>query len=157
MDFSSRVSHLAAFVAAVFALLLAAGCARITSLDLQLAPPGPADPSDEAGAEAQVAPGLALPVPGDILIVGGAGAARSTLASAEFFSAATGKFKPTATAMKTSRAVDALVAVPNPLHQAVVLGGMKGRGVSSIGALTLHAKVLNTAEAYNAVTGRFVP
>jgi len=145
------------FIAASFALvgmILGAGCARITTLDLQLAPPGPADTPDASSAADESTAGLTPPSPGDIVMIGGAGSSHSSIPSAEFFSAATGKFKVTG-AMKKARAIAGAVAVPNPTHDVIVFGGMNGHAASSIGVLAIHSTVLNSSEAYNGTIGRF--
>jgi hypothetical protein len=150
-----RIS-LCTLLAAAFAMIeviLGAGCARVTTLDLQIAPPETADLADSNSAAISTA-GPTPPTPGDILMIGGAGSADRSIASTEYFSAATGKFKTTGS-MKTPRALAAAVAVPNPTHDVVIFGGMKGHAVSSFGALTIHATVLNSAQEYNGITGKF--
>ena len=159
MIFVRRQVSLCNLVAVIFAaagILLGSGCARITSMDLQIAPPGPTDNApdeSESASSDQATAALTPPSSGDILMIGGAGSAKSTIASAEFFSAATSKFKATG-AMKKTRAVAGGVALPAQ-HEVAIFGGMKGHATSSIELLTLHSTVLNSAETYDSTTGKF--
>jgi hypothetical protein len=125
-------------------------------VDLQLSPASSADSVEATAPESSedAAVAAARPAPGDILMIGGAGSAKSTIASAEFFSATTGKFKATG-AMKKARAIAGGAALPALGHKVVIFGGMKGHAVGSIDLLVIHSKVLNSAESYDGATGKF--
>jgi Galactose oxidase, central domain len=95
---------------------------------------------------------LATPLPGDVLIAGGADASNRSLASAEFFDPSSGEFVETGIASSSRAGASASPLSPT---QVLVAGGFSGIAAIRSFSLNLDGSMLSSAEIFDETTGTF--
>ncbi len=100
--------------------------------------------------------GRALPVAGDVLMVGGMGVGKAkmkTLSKAEFYDPTQGKFFQTGSMPVTAAVQGASLASSSPGAKVVALGGISGTGHANVNLLSFTGTVVASTESYDPSAG----
>jgi len=131
--------------------LLAISCAIAAQGCINPASPGSNDPAYSDNPVSSSDP--AVPVAGDVLIAGGVGRLDQSLAPAEFFDPATGKFLITG-ALTDGRAGSAAAVLAG--GKVLLAGGFSGTAMINDFSLTLSGSVVPSADVFSPAAGKFV-